>query len=641
MPPKRVPWSKPEFPLGPAAGGMASPTDILGASFDQMWFVDNTTAANDSLVEAYENLRRDVKTSTGVDLGNPMIAPFEGSFVPNPLDTIARQYGQGDVIAEQRLAFQQKLNELAGQYPREAIRDWYDRDPVRDAEGIARAADEKLATLMESRPGWDKYVYAFGGAAGAAMRDPLTLGSLFLGGGPGGARTALGRVLQTAGTEAAINAGTEAVMQPWVQSWREQAGLEHGFDQAITNIAFAAGLGGVFGAGVAGIREGVTFARLSPEQRAAMSPELRGAVDAGNTLGVVDAQRPPDMPIARHEDLLAWAEAVARREPPAMPAALDEGQVARLVEMLAPERTDGAAPSPPESFAATLQAIRSGDPAAIPQRRPVMEFVRSIGGVDPDSPIALELQAMGITNRDLPGLYKRGGHTDLDNVPAGEAQMAFPGRTDIEDGNGYVRSQVFVDAMAAEKERSLSPATDVAEERGYWEKHGVDFEAMDDAQILERMAQVSDAEARWQAAGPDARLETDVLVRQALERAGGSAPDSAVRAAVDLHRMDGEELGTAMDWAMSDAAGVSRALPPVADEFQGLGSRPPEPMDELPPEWAADWDADMQALEIWASEDGLDGIAVPFGDELMDAAGIKEMIERSIQLERVVAACRL
>src|SRR5690606_6215412 len=137
---------------------------------------------------------------------------------------------------------------------------------------------------------------------------PLTLGSLFLGGGPGGARTALGRVLETAGREAMINAGAEAAMQPWVQSWREQAGLDHGFDQAIANVAFAAGLGGAFGAGLGGAREAINFARLTGEQRAALTPELRVAVDAGNALVTIDAQRPPEMPIARHEELLARAD---------------------------------------------------------------------------------------------------------------------------------------------------------------------------------------------------------------------------------------------------------------------------------------------------------------------------------------------
>jgi hypothetical protein len=598
----RMQWiGRTELPSGNAAGGVASPGDISGASFGQMWFVENTTAANDSLVEAYENLRSDVKTATGVDLGNPMIAPFEASIVPNPLDMIGRQYGLGDVIAEQRLSFQQKLNDLAGQYPREAIRSWYDRDPVRDAEAIARAADDKLATLMESRPGWDKYVYAFGGAAGAAMRDPLTLGSLFLGGGPGGARTALGRVLQTAGTEAAINAGTEAAMQPWVQAWREQAGLDHGFDQAIQNIAFAAGLGGVFGVAAGGVREAVNFARLTPDQRATMPAELRGAIDAGNAMAALDAQRPADMSVARHEELLARAEAAARREAPPMPVALDEMQVARLVEALAPERTDAIPARPPEAFAETLQAIRAGDGATARTPRPVMEFIRSIGGVDPDGPMAQELAALGITNQDLPGLFKRGGSKDLDNVPLVEAQLAFPGRTDIDDGNGYVSRQSFVDALAAEKQRAASPASALAEERAYWEKHGVDFDRMDDAQILERMAHVSDAEARWQHAGPEARLEMDSLVRQALERSGGSAPDQVVRAAVDLHRMDGEDLGTALDWAMSDAAGVSRALPSTGMDLP-VDPPPPRGLDDpsMFPDDDWDWTADIEAMREFA-----------------------------------------
>ncbi len=634
----RLPWSKPEFPAGPAAGGVASPGDIMGASFDQMWFVENTTAANDSLVEAYERLRQDIRTATGADLGNPMITLPEPSFVPNPIETIGRQYGQGDVIAQQRLQFQQKLNELAAQYPREAVKDWAQRDPVQDAQRIAREADERLGQMMESRPGWDGTIYQFAGAAGAAMRDPLTIGSLFLGGGPGGARTVLGRVLQTAGREAAINAGTEAAMQPWVQSWREQAGLDHGFDQAISNIAFAAGLGGLFGLGAGGVREAVQFAQLTPEQRQRLAPELRGAVDAGNALGVIEAQRLPDIAPAIHETRLAQAEAAARHEPLAVPVALDELQVSRILESLAPERAAPAEPA--SSYAATLAAIRAGEPLASVSaaQRPVMDFVRSIGGVDPQSPIAQELRAIGITNRDMPGLFKTGGHTDLDNIPASEAQRAFPGRTDIEDGNGYVSRQAFLDAMEAEQTRARAETPGLDAERADWERRGVDFSNPDDDAVLARMAQVSEAEARWAEAGAEARLEADSLIRQALEIAGGTAPDAVVRAAVDLVR-EGESIRTAMEWALSDAAGINRAMPAAADEFQALGTRPPDPAEDFPPEWAADWDADVTALEEWAAAEGLADLGLPFGDDLVSPEQLRSIVEDAETLERVVAAC--
>lgn len=588
----RVPWSRPEIALGSAAGGVASPTDIMGAAFDQMWFVDNTTAANDSLVEAYENIRRDVKTATGVDLGNPMIVPTEPSLVPNPLELIGRQYGQGDAIAQQRQIFEQKRSELAGQYPAEISGAWAQRDPVTEAQGIAKAADDRLGALMESRPGWDSFAYQFAGAAGAALRDPVTIGSLFLGGGPGGARTALGRVLQTAGTEAAVNAGTEAVMQPWVQSWRQQAGLDHGFDEAIKNIAFAGAFGGIFGGVARGAREALDFSRLAPEQRAGMAPELRGAIDAGNSLAVLETHRPIDIAPARHEQMLARAEAEMRGQPPAQPMALDDVQVNRIVESLAPARVDGMAQAP-ESFADTLVSIRAGDVDVQRTPRPVMEFIRSIGGVDPDGPMARELEGLGITNRDLPGLFKRGGHTDLDNVPMVEAGVAFPGRTDVDDGNGYISRQAFIDGLAAEKRSDGGRGATASEERAWWEARGVDFNA-DDAQILVRMAAVTDADARWLDAGAEARLETVDLVRQALSRAGGVAEDSVVREAVELVR-GGDDIGDAVEWAMSMRAGVVRELPPRAPELEALGTIPPEPLHEWD-DADFDWTREIDAL---------------------------------------------
>lgn len=638
----RLQFSTPQLPTASPAGGVASAGDIFGAAQSQMWFVDNTTAAHDSLVEAYEDLRRDIKAATGQDLGNPM--NDQSMVVVNaPIYSLFKTYGATDTVAQQRLHFQQRVNELAAQYPREAVRDWAERDPVQAAQAKARNADENLARLMESRPGWDKYVTAFGGAAVAAMRDPLTIGSLFIGGGVGGGRTAVSRILSTAGREAAVNAGTEATMQPWVQAWREQAGLDSGYDEAIKNIAFAAGLGGAFGAGVGGVREGVNFFKLSASQRAALAPEVRGAIDAVEAMAAIDAQRPVEFAPGRHEEMLTRAEVLTRPEVNSAPAAiaLDENQVSRILQQLAPEDSLAAAQTSPSTFQSTLEAIRAGSaPADAKSPRPVMQFIASIGGVDPDGPMAKELAALGISNRDLPGLFKKGGHSDLDNVPLDEASKAFSGRTDIDDGNGYVNRQSFLDALTAEKERATLPSRGADEERAYWERQGVDFDGMSDEQITARMHEIASAEARWQSAGPEQKLAADDAIRRALRMAGGSAPDAAIRSAVDLH-LSGTDLQEAVEHALADVAGISRDLPAAHHELEGLGTTPPEPFEDLPPELMADWEADFEALQTWARQDGADAIAIPFDDDLLDFDGLRDIIERSEKLERVVTACGL
>ncbi len=624
-------WLAPD-PFQPATrpgGGVAEPGDVIGALFEQQRLVENSNSAHEALVDAYEEWRRRFKAGTGQEAPpNPLMVANIG----NRLDP------EGPTPVEAaRTRFAQFMSEQAARFPADAAGDWAQFDPAAYAIELARGADENAARLMESRPGWDKFIYMFAGAGAASLRDPLQVGSLALGGGPGGARTAIGRILTTAASEAGVNAVSEAAIQPAVQEWRARAGLDAGWDQALANIGFAAAFGGFLGAGGRSLAEGAAM----------LASPLRGAAQAGDMLALVDAQIPDGFSPGRHELALSHAEAQLRavsspeaRPLPAQPMALDDMQVNRIVDAMAPERVDGYAPNP-ESFAETLTTIRGGIAAASagPSQRPVMREVARIGGVDPDGPMADELRAMGLTAQDMPGLFRKGGHSDLDNIPVDEMRAAFGGRSDIDDGNGYVSRQAFIDALAEEQGRR--PGGDISAERTYWESRGVDFAGMRDADILARMADISEAEARWTAAGPQARLDAANAVRQALEMAGGTAPDRAIRAAVDLHLNEGEDLRTALDWAMSDMAGVSRTLPAPAAEFDGLGSRPPEAMDELPDELMADWERDMEALVAWADEEGLGDLAVPFGDELMTAEGIRQSIDRAAQLERVVAVCRL
>ncbi|MDQ7776926.1 MAG: hypothetical protein Q4615_14170 [Paracoccus aminovorans] len=56
-----------------------------------------------------------------------------------------------------------------------------------------------------------------------------------------------------------------------------------------------------------------------------------------------------------------------------------------------------------------------------PQKRPLMAYVtQRLGGINPTGRIADELRVRGVNARTAPGLWRRGGHKDLDNVPAGD-----------------------------------------------------------------------------------------------------------------------------------------------------------------------------------------------------------------------------
>jgi len=120
---------------------------------------------------------------------------------------------------------------------------------------------------------------AFTGAIGAAFTDPPLLFSL-----PIGAPAASG-ILRTGLIEGLIGAGTEAIIQPVVQGYRSELGLEAGFDRALVNIGFGAVGGAAFGSGLKslGVLAGWSSKKLIRAFDDVVkdpTPEQRGARDA-------------------------------------------------------------------------------------------------------------------------------------------------------------------------------------------------------------------------------------------------------------------------------------------------------------------------------------------------------------------------
>lgn len=718
----RVPYGKPrDFSPASMAGGVASEGEIVFGAYEQMRLVDNTNAAGAALEDAYETLRRDIKASTGLEPpGNPLIPDLNGF---DPARQSAMMRGelsveldwQAETVDRQRREFRQWMNDTAAKYPAEAVASWASRDPDQDARELARGADENLARLMDSNPGWSKYAAAFVGGAGGSLRDPLTVGSLALGGGPGAARTIAGRILTVAFKEALLNGGTELAAQPMVQDWRQRAGLPHGFDQAAANTLFAAGLGGVFGLGGRGLYEGVMFSRqrtaareataelargqvaevsrlaiegdhraaakLLSEIRDELPAEVRGALDAAELDEAIEAARLRELDHLsqqRHDLLLSRAENTARSRE--LPASLDfdEARVARLVESLAPkpesitDRTGFLAER--GDYDRLIADMRAGPAEIELRRRPVAGFLQRLGGIDPASSLAAELRARGIDGRNFPGLFSREGQRiataagvvvkpprqALDNIPHGELPEAL--RLHMQPGeDGYVRQQDFVDGLEAElkgkplrtpeDEAAAARVGDFEEHRAYLERNGVDFERMTDAQIKERLAAIDDAERRFMAAGDNEagistsetaflppgiarRAYTDQVVRDVLRLAGEGVPDDVVRMAVDTHLFAGETLEDAVDFALSTRAGVSKETPP--SQFEAIGRDPPEPSGLDDPGKLLDDEDDFN--QVLAELD--DDFEIPFGDEILSAATMKQRIAETRFLESVVTACK-
>lgn len=81
------------------------------------------------------------------------------------------------------------------------------------------------------------------GGLGAGFTDPINLGTMAIGGGG----TTLARRVAT---EALANAGVEALQQPLVAAQRDRTGRSLTAGEAATNVALAAGVGGLFGGAI-------------------------------------------------------------------------------------------------------------------------------------------------------------------------------------------------------------------------------------------------------------------------------------------------------------------------------------------------------------------------------------------------------
>lgn len=675
------------------AGGETSGADIFAAAGAEQNLVSNSVAAHDALQDAYDDRLAAIKARLGVTRPNPMVdAPSLNPFA-NPRDPVALYR---DRTAEQR-DFENWLYQLQAEHP-EAADVIRAGTPVKaDAEKAAAQSEQQLGQAMAAHPGWDKYVWNFLGAGAASLRDPLVLGSFFFGGGPGGAKTVAGRILQQATRDAALNAAATAAAQPMVQAWRQQVGLESGFGPALENIATAAAFGGVLGGGMRGLGEaGALLARHgSPDLAAAaggdvdaagrvldpirstLSPEARGALDANADLATLMTPVERDAAAARRAQLLAdRAQAEAqRREPSPLVLEDDEGQIARVADQLAPapDTLPNYVPPAidPTRYDQLIADMRRGAPDEPAIRRPVAAFLKRLGGVDPASLLADELRHAGITSRTIPGLYSREGNRvgtpqgvhvtpprrALDNIPLDELPEDIRQKVG-DDGNGYAREQDLVDALVAEHAKaSVNPIAGSDRDRQFFERQGVDFNAPDDV-IKARLAQIDEARARFEAKGSEIDLAeppgagavpASVMLRQMAEDAvrvvqrqiGGTPADEVVHMAADLVLNEHEPVADAVEFAMGHAAGAPRRglTERPAGRFDELGAAPPPLAEATAPDAAA---AVVEGPDPLAAElDALPrGEAIPTDDGLLTPEEIKAGIDGAVWLERVVDACK-
>lgn len=618
------------------AGGIGSLADIAAAARDSLLYVENAYASSDALQRVLDERRKAIHAATGVQMADPMAAAheeFRQKALERSIAPFSDRWNHDDrpetleEIYDRHLdAFRGELATLAEKFPNALDTIAPDRNPWDDAAELGRRSDERLGRLMASRSGLGMYGALLAGGMAGALADPITVVSLAAGGGPGGAATVAGRILAIAGKEALINAATEAVIQPGVQAWRERAGLDHGMDEAIRNVLFAGVMGGAFGGALGGAGElasrflrpadteraaatlardvrlsddarailandGLRAAEALAEIRAALPAEARGALDVAERVRQADEARPPAASRSGHDINLAAADR-AVRFPDAM------------------EAWPGFTPDP-EQIARVVRAI-AGDSTSAPARpdTPLIDFLIARGGI---ADFKGELRAIG----------------------AAEISERFRGRLVKEDGE------------------SLDYAREAAAEAGFFDHIYGDAETASNRSTVADLLDVLEEEVRIRTggaarAGEDAALAGLEATVADIARMAGPAVDDAVLARAA--RMAVEEGLDPFD--ALERVWIAEDLPPAAR---------PERGGEIAPGWSDDeLLAASERRGAWPEAEGIDDPArlapdeadladlralpddfeIPTEAGTVKASELREMLDRTETMWRVVEACR-
>lgn len=172
------------------------------------------------------------------------------------------------------------------------------------------------------------------------------------------------------------------------------------------------------------------------------------------------------------------------------------GKIARITEA-----------RPPDALDELIDEVRKGtkpNDKAMGGKRPVAGIVKGLGGIDPSSSLAAELKARGISSKTHPGMFKKGGLQNLDNIPVSE-QAIFAARQ-LDDGNGFVPEQSWIDALADEVagepwrsieqqrfiDERVAPVQALEEEL---QRLGIDVSEMSNDNIQARLKEIADEEA--------------------------------------------------------------------------------------------------------------------------------------------------
>jgi hypothetical protein len=390
--------------------------------------------------------------------------------------------------------------DLYGTFPRTP------RDLLAEVNAEVRAEYEDASNTL-AMGGAGSGLAEFLGRGAAATTDEVSLLMLPLGAGSG----SIARVMLT---EAALGAAAEAAVLPRMYEQSERLDIPE--PNAAAQIALGGAFGGILGGMGEGLRRAIVYSRIRQEIAALpdglSAPEAQAAVEAA--VQAMEAGRP-----------------------------LSDQEIDDLGLFQVTERPAEAAPArerfPTEEEIEQARRDIIADNPELDRNRPTMDFLRQSGGIqwtrtNPNTgereltPIASELQGMGISQRQLLGILRRDGMADVDNIVAADFADGGTPRLRTDDTGTYLARDALIKAIV--QEAGGRPAYRTAE------AEAAATRLADLEESFERIAREQDEVARVEGVDPRSGLNPPVEGDDALARA-----DAAER--IDMaYEADGADI---------------------------------------------------------------------------------------------------
>ena len=207
--------------------GEASFIDNLKAAYNYSEYNNTSVSESIAMEEQWEPYIQIINENRE-KLGLPNNVANPGKYLSMAILNPERKYASYERKVKEISKVIQDNPELFGDFSHEKL--------IESAKEKARNAFKTNQEIAERSPSFSNVLARLTGEGGSLIQDPIVIGSLMFGNGPG-------KLYQLALQQAIIGGGSEYLIQNNVREWYKKTGLEYTDAQFYQAIAFGAGFG--------------------------------------------------------------------------------------------------------------------------------------------------------------------------------------------------------------------------------------------------------------------------------------------------------------------------------------------------------------------------------------------------------------